>query len=57
MPKEYDEKTDEEKAAEEARKRQRAGVEDAKQNLMGRIRELDANLSSLSSFAHNTARR
>ena len=41
----------------EARKRQRAGVEDAKQNLMGRTREFDAILPSLSSIAHHCARR
>ena len=58
MPKEYNEKTDEEKAAEE-RKRQRAGAhrdDNATQNLMGQVRELDGNLAALHSIAQRNAR-
>ena len=45
MPKEYDEKTDEEKAAEK-RKKRRAGTQgnvNVTQNLMGQMRALDDN--------------
>ena len=54
MPKEYDEKTDEEKAAENKRRQPR---ESATQNLMVHMRELDDNLAALSSIAQQSARR